>query len=65
MKIIGVFAFLVLGRHLIRTSFLPPYGVASHRNSLYEQEFSIQRLFDQCDYSLNNSRLMSSSIASA
>ncbi|APM56767.1 hypothetical protein CWS18_22020 [Klebsiella pneumoniae] len=29
MKIIGVFAFLVPGRHLIRTSSLPPYGVAN------------------------------------
>jgi hypothetical protein len=27
-KIIGVFAFLVPGRYLIRTSSLPPYGVA-------------------------------------
>ncbi|HAF2130314.1 TPA: hypothetical protein G9F27_004591 [Salmonella enterica] len=29
-KIIGVFAFLAPGRHLIRTSFLPPYGVTDH-----------------------------------
>ncbi|AYU97762.1 hypothetical protein EEI76_22330 (plasmid) [Enterobacter cloacae] len=28
-EIIGVFAFLAPGRHLIRTSSLPPYGVAS------------------------------------
>ncbi|EDC2357931.1 hypothetical protein GAA99_22135 [Salmonella enterica] len=42
-KIIGVFAFLAPGRHLIRTSSLPSYGVASHQNSLYEQEVSIQR----------------------
>ncbi|EDU9840527.1 hypothetical protein QD63_004573 [Salmonella enterica subsp. enterica] len=47
MKIIGVFAFLAPGKYLSRTSSLPPYGVANHQNSLYEQEFSIQRLFDQ------------------
>ncbi|WP_116962760.1 hypothetical protein, partial [Klebsiella pneumoniae] len=30
-KIIGVFAFLVPGRYLIRTSSLPPYGVAHQK----------------------------------
>ncbi|AUM43166.1 hypothetical protein R605_004528 [Salmonella enterica subsp. enterica] len=30
-KIIGVFAFLVPGRYLNRTSSLPPYGVASQK----------------------------------
>jgi hypothetical protein len=30
-KIIGVLSFLAPGRHLIRTSSLPPYGVASHK----------------------------------
>ncbi|EDV3838561.1 hypothetical protein CSM73_004237 [Salmonella enterica subsp. diarizonae] len=29
-KIFGVFVFLAPGRHLIRTSFLPPYGVTDH-----------------------------------
>nr|AFK90027.1 hypothetical protein [Salmonella sp. 14] len=37
MKIFGVFAFLAPGRHLIRTSSLPPYGVASHQNSSNDQ----------------------------
>jgi hypothetical protein len=36
-KIIGVLSFPAPGRHLIRTSSLPPYGVASHQNSLNDQ----------------------------
>jgi len=32
MKIIGVFAFLAPGRHLSRTSSLPPCGVANQKS---------------------------------
>ncbi|RNT20943.1 hypothetical protein EGH44_25230 [Klebsiella aerogenes] len=49
MKIIGVFAFLVPGRHLIRTSSLPPYGVASQEfvktiNNLAPNEKTIKNV---------------------
>ncbi|EAP9952689.1 replication protein RepA [Salmonella enterica] len=50
-KFIGVFAFLVPGRHLIRTSSLPPYGVASHQNSLDDQQSNTHRRDDQESYS--------------
>ncbi|EEW1531088.1 hypothetical protein D9F89_19240 [Escherichia coli] len=47
-KIIGVFAFLVPGRHLIRTSSLPPYGVARQkfvrRSAIYHQKHIYSRM---------------------